>query len=196
MNHARQDSSRQLNLYVLSSFFAALTAVGAFVKVPFPYVPMTLQTLFVLLSGSLLGPRFGALSQIIYLAVGLVGIPIFANGGGPAYILQPTFGYLLAYPVAAHVVGLLIWGGSRPMTKPNWRQVFWASLVGVAIIFLCGVGVLYLNLNHVVSRPTSFSEAIAIGALGFIPGTIVKVAIVAAVTPRLVDAISLRRAQV
>ncbi|MCG8608351.1 biotin transporter BioY, partial [bacterium] len=97
-----------IRFYLLSSLFAALTAAGAFIKIPLPYVPLTLQPLFVIMAGSVLGAKFGAQSQLIYLAVGLSGVPVFANGGGPAYILQPTFGYLLAYPVAAYTVGFLV----------------------------------------------------------------------------------------
>ncbi|RMF57786.1 MAG: hypothetical protein D6743_18490, partial [Calditrichaeota bacterium] len=95
--------------YVLASLFAALTAVGAFIRIPFGIVHFTLQDFFVMLSGCVLGPAYGALSQLIYLAVGLVGVPIFSQGGGPGYVLQPTFGYLLGYPVAAWVIGLLVW---------------------------------------------------------------------------------------
>jgi len=95
----------QIRIYHIS-FFAALTAVGAFIRVPFLYVPLTLQTFFVLMAGNLLGSRFGAASQFVYLVIGLMGLPIFANGGGPGYILQPTFGYLLAYPLAAVIAGI------------------------------------------------------------------------------------------
>lgn len=69
---------------ILVSLFAALTAVGAFIKIPLPHIPITLQTLVVMMSGNLLGHKLGALSQLLYLAVGLLGAPIFAYGGGPA----------------------------------------------------------------------------------------------------------------
>lgn len=89
--------------------FAAATAFGARVALPIPGtpVPFTLQPLFVLLAGALLGARLGAASQALYLAVGIAGLPVFAAGGGAAYLLGPTGGYLLAYPLAAWVAGAL-----------------------------------------------------------------------------------------
>ena len=62
----------------LSALFAVLTAVGAFIRIPFPLVPITLQTFFVFLSGALLGSRAGALAQVLYLGMGLIGLPIFS----------------------------------------------------------------------------------------------------------------------
>ncbi|MGH7539390.1 MAG: biotin transporter BioY, partial [Gemmatimonadota bacterium] len=80
--------------------FAALTALGARIAVPLPGtpVPFTFQVVAVLLAGVLLGPRLGAASQAAYLAAGASGLPIFAAGGGVAYLLGPTGGYLLAFP--------------------------------------------------------------------------------------------------
>lgn len=88
--------------------FAALTALGARMSVPLPgtAVPMTLQPVAVLLAGAVLGSRAGAASQVAYLVAGALGLPVFAAGGGAAYLLGPTGGYLLAFPVAAAVAGL------------------------------------------------------------------------------------------
>ena len=74
---------------ILVSIFAALTAVGAFIKIPLPPVPFTLQVFFVILSGLLLGSRMGLASQIVYIALGLVGVPVFTEGGGLQYIFHP-----------------------------------------------------------------------------------------------------------
>lgn len=89
--------------------FALATAFGARVAIPIPGtpVPFTLQVLCVLLAGSLLGARLGATSQLAYVAVGAMGAPIFAAGGGLAYLLGPTGGYLLAFPLAALAVGAI-----------------------------------------------------------------------------------------
>ena len=92
---------------ILISLFAALTAIGAFIKIPIPYVPITLQLLFCVYSGILLGARWGLYSQLLYLAIGLIGIPIFTNGGGPSYVLQPTFGYLVGFALCSYIVGRL-----------------------------------------------------------------------------------------
>ena len=79
---------------VLFSLFTALTAIGAFIRVPVPLCPFTLQLLFTTLSGLILGSRKGAASVAVYVAFGLSGVPVFTQGGGPGYIFQPTFGYL------------------------------------------------------------------------------------------------------
>ena len=76
---------------ILCSLFAALIAVGAFIRIPIPVVPFTLQILFTTLAGLLLGSRLGATSVCIYIALGLLGLPIFAEGGGFAYVLKPRF---------------------------------------------------------------------------------------------------------
>ena len=85
---------------VLCALFAALIAIGAFIRIPVPYVPITFQGFFVLLAGFLLGPKYGAASMLIYIAVGLVGIPVFTEGGGIMYVLKPTFGYLIGRELA------------------------------------------------------------------------------------------------
>jgi biotin transport system substrate-specific component len=97
----------QTRSLLLIALMAALTGVGGFIRIPVSPVPFTLQTLFVYLSADLLGKK-GALSQIIFITLGLVGVPIFAMGGGIGYILQPTFGYLLGFPIGAWVVGALV----------------------------------------------------------------------------------------
>ena len=82
---------------ILTGLFAALTAVGAFIKVPVPVCPFTLQFLFTTLAGVLLGGKLGACAVGIYVMLGLAGLPIFAGGGGISYVLQPTFGYLIGF---------------------------------------------------------------------------------------------------
>jgi len=113
---------------------AFLTALGARIAVPLPGtpVPFTFQVVAVLLAGTLLGPRLGAASQVVYLAAGAVGLPVFAAGGGLVYLLGPTGGYLLAYPAAAAVVGF---GVAR--SGGTWRDGL-ALLAGVAVIHAGG----------------------------------------------------------
>ena len=92
---------------VLFSLFTALTAIGAFIRVPVPLCPFTLQLLFTTLSGLILGSRKGAASVAVYVALGLSGVPVFTQGGGPGYIFQPTFGYLLGFIAGAWLTGKL-----------------------------------------------------------------------------------------
>ena len=115
--------------------FAALTALGARLSVPLPgsVVPMTLQPVAVLLAGVVLGSRAGAASQVAYLAAGAMGLPVFAAGGGVAYLLGPTGGYLLAFPVAAAIAGL---AGNR---AHSWfRTALWLA-VALAMIHVGGL---------------------------------------------------------
>ena len=81
----------------MCAIFTALTAVGAFIKIPIPYMEFTLQFLFTTLNGLLLGGKWGAAAVGAYVFLGLVGVPIFAEGGGFFYVLKPTFGYLIGF---------------------------------------------------------------------------------------------------
>jgi biotin transport system substrate-specific component len=155
---------------ILVSFFAALTAVGAFIKVPIGPVPITLQFLFTALAAVLLGPKLGALSQLLYVAIGLFGIPVFTQGGGPAYIFKPTFGYLLGYIAGAYVIGLIV----SKYKEPKFLQIFIACLAGLVVIYAIGVPYLYLILNYVSGVHMDFSKALTIGCIVFIPGDVVK----------------------
>ena len=116
--------------------FALLTAVAARLSVPLPgtAVPMTMQPVAVLLAGALLGSRAGAASQVAYLAAGLIGLPVFAAGGGAAYLLGPTGGYLLAFPVAAAIAGMAHSSGTR-----KWfSAALWLALA-LGVIHLGGL---------------------------------------------------------
>lgn len=120
------------------SFFAAATAAGARLEIPHQPVPYTLQTFFVLLSGAFLGARNGAISQLLYLAAGAVGLPVFSMGGfGLAWLLGPTGGYLLAFPLAAFAVGYLV------QRRRTLLWSFFSMAVGMLIIFTCGTIQLY-----------------------------------------------------
>ncbi len=122
--------------------FATATAVGARIEIPHQPVPYTLQTLFVLLSGAFLGARNGALSQLLYLAIGAAGAPVFAMGGvGIAKLIGPTGGYLMAFPLAALVVGYLV------TEFKSLPAVILSMLAGLLVIF--ALGVLHLNTFYV-----------------------------------------------
>jgi len=183
------NSNKKIKIMILTSLLTALTAVGAFIKIPFLLVPITLQSLFVLLSGNLLGSRFGALSQLIYLTLGLLGLPIFANGGGPAYVIQPTFGYLLSYPLAAYSAGvfieLLIISQRSIDFKDNAQFVFFGNLISTLIIYVIGVGYLYLNLNYIIGKPISYLNACWTGFIIFLPGDLLKISVVSLLTIRI-----------
>ena len=136
--------------------FAAATALAPRVEIPHYPVPFTLQTLAVLLSGAILGARNGAISQILYLSLGLIGLPVFSGGGmGLVRILGATGGYLLAFPVAAALVGYLI----RFRSDLLWSFV--SMTAGLLVIFLSGTSQLYSVMFH------DWSEAFQHGFLIF-----------------------------
>ena len=147
--------------------FALLTALGAFVRIPLPFtpVPITLQTFFVLTAGIYLGSRDAALSQLGYLALGAVGLPVFAGGGaGVGHFLGATGGYLVAFPLAAAFVGAAVRPGDSPAR---------ATIVLVAatlLILALGAAGLAASLDIGAER------AIALGVLPFLPGGAVKIA--------------------
>ncbi len=129
--------------------FALLTAVGAQIVVPTMPVPFTLQTFFVLLSGALLGPRKGAAAQMGYLAMGATGLPVFAGfAGGFPYLLGPTGGYLIAFPFAAWITGILL-HEIRPLRRlPRGVAGALAMVAGMVVIFAMGITQLnYVMLN-------------------------------------------------
>ena len=113
--------------------FSALIAVGAFLRIPLPHVPVTLQTLFVLLSGLMLGKNYGAVPSLVYLLLGLMGLPIFTGGGGIGYVLHPTFGYLLGFVAAGWVMG-----------RAKSPHLFLIALTGLLVIYLFGITYYFL----------------------------------------------------
>jgi biotin transport system substrate-specific component len=136
---------------------AALTALGAFLRIPLPYVPLTLQLTFVCLAGLWLGPGRGALSQGVYLTAGLIGFPIFARGGGLHYALEPTFGYLLGFVPAAFAVGWLT------RSAPSYGRCLLAVYAGLACTYLPGALYLHFILNQVLGQPTSMETTLKLG---------------------------------
>ena len=177
MMNGRVKKMKKATDTVLIPLFTALTAVGAFIKIPIPHVPFTMQTVMVMFAGLILGSRRGALSQLLYLVLGLMGLPIFAQGGGPAYVLQPSFGFLLGFIPGAFVIGKIL-EDSKNLALP---KVLTALVLGQGVIYLFGLSYLYLNLNFILHKPVSPYSVLMAGFLIFLPGDILKTAIAALV---------------
>ena len=150
---------------VISALFVALTAISAFIKIQLPFVPLTFQLIVAIASGIFLGPKFGPLSQAVYLVLGLIGVPIFADGGGIAYVLRPTFGYLVSLPLASFVSGAL-W---KKQVAVKSMGIF----LGILSTYLIGVPYLWMIVNLVAKKPMSFENAIVAGFWPFIVKDIV-----------------------
>lgn len=129
--------SKHLQSTALCAVGTALLCAGAFMRIALPVVPVTLQLELALLLGLLLGARRGALSCVVYLALGLVGLPVFAQGGGLAYVLKPSFGYILGFVPAALAAGLLT------KKRTSFRRCYAACLAGTACAYIVGLAWMY-----------------------------------------------------
>lgn len=159
---------------ILVALFTALMVVGAYISIPLGTVPFTLQPLFAMLAGMVLGARNGTLATALYLLMGLMGLPVFANGfGGPAIVFKPTFGYLLGFIVASFLIGII-----RDKTKRP-KMILLAPFVGLAAIYLIGVPYLMMVFNTFVypDMPIDFVTALSYGFFPFIAFDLVKAAL-------------------
>ncbi len=165
---------------ILTALFAALTAVGAFLKIPTPISSFSLQFLFTAMAGVLLGKRYGALSQLVYVLLGLAGLPVFTAGGGLTYVLQPTFGFLLGLIPAAWVVGALAERG---------HSTFWslmlAGAAGLLVLYAVGLPYMHLILTLYLQRDWTIAQTLTGGMLIFLPWDALKLIVTAALGCRL-----------
>ena len=171
------------------ALMAAFTAVAAQISIPLEPVPFTLQVLAVVLTGLLLGPRYGALAMAIYLLIGAVGVPVFAQfSGGLGSLLGPTGGYLVSYPIAAALAGL----AAGTVANAPRRRGLVAGLVwgcaALAAIYVLGVAWLAVLAN------LSLGAAIAAGFLPFVLFDLIKIALAALVAVAVAPAIAASRA--
>ena len=165
--------------FARSALLAALTAVGAFIKIPLGVSSITLQFFFTAMAGCLLGPYWGAASQGVYVLLGVVGLPIFTQGGGFGYVLQPTFGFLLGLIPSALVMGLLTKKSRRPL------RVVLACVAGLAVLYAVGLPYMALILNVYLGKGWSFARLLRDGMLIFLPGDALKIAVAAVLFPKL-----------
>lgn len=168
---------------VQAALMAALTAAGAFVKFPLGAMSFTLQDMFTVMAGVLLGWKWGAASQAAYVALGLIGLPIFTMGGGLGYVFQPSFGFLLGLIPAAALAGALAGERGDP------RRVVPACVAGLAVMYLIGVPYMGMILNLYMGKGLSVWTIVKTGLLIYLPGDALKVAVVAAVAPALCRAL-------
>ena len=178
---ARQDLSTPIRVAAVL-FVSALTAAAAQISIPLPFtpVPFTLQPMVVLLGGAALGSRLGMASQIIYLAAGIAGLPVFAASAvlpqGFLRLLGPTGGYLLSYPFAAFLAGRL---AERGLDRRYLTSVI-AMSAGLAVVFMFGVSWLAF-----FARPTALGldAALRTGLYPFVPADVIKILIAATILP-------------
>ncbi len=155
---------------VFCALFAALTAAGIFIKIPIPGTPMsfTLQTFFIFLAGLLLEPKFALISQAVYAAIGLVGLPVFMNGGGLGYVLQPSFGFIIGFCVTAMLISLLVRRNILVLigrkagepAAPQILRIIGYSLLCVAVMYVIGVTYMSIILNAYMGKGVALDTII------------------------------------
>lgn len=155
--------------FILCALFVALIAVGAFIRIPIPVVPFTLQFLFTMLAGLLLGGKLGAISVGIYIIMGLLGLPVFAEGGGIAYVFMPSFGYLIGFAVASYVTGTI----ANHVNNPSYKRLFAANFIGLGIVYLFGMAYYYLMSNFYLDNPIGLWPLFLYCFILAVPGDIV-----------------------
>ncbi len=164
---------RTLHNFIGVATFTTLTALGAFVWIPLPFtpVPITLQTFFVLLGGAVLGRKLGALSQLLYLGLGGVGLPIFAGvSGGVSRLVGPTGGYLIGFVLAAYLVGRM----AEEKKGALWSLMLIMGVGEGVILFL---GTLWLACLLRIG----IGQALYLGLIPFLPGDVVKLVAAASI---------------
>ncbi len=158
----------------LVALFATLTALGAFIQIPLPLVPISMQIFFVLLSGLVLGSRLGALALLCYLGMGSIGLPVFSGGqSGIGVIAGPTGGYLIGFVVAAYVVGII------SERHENSKIDAIAMAAGIVCIYVPGI----LQLMNFTGM--GLERGLEVGIIPFIVGDVIKAAMAVSVTNRI-----------
>ena len=177
-------SRYRIKMLILCALFTALTALGAFLKIPTPWLSFTLQLLFVFLSGILLGPKYGAISQLIYVILGLLGLPIFTGGGGFTYVLQPSFGFTLGFIFTAFVTGLL--------TKNNKSilRILIACLCGLLATYAIGLPYMGIIINVYLHKSMTIGEILMSGMVIFLPYDALKIAATVLLSKPLLKAVN------
>jgi biotin transport system substrate-specific component len=128
---------------MITALFTALMVAGAFIRIPFPLLPITLQAFISALAGLIIGPKLGALSMTLYTVLGLIGLPVFTNGGGITYIFSPSFGFVLGFIAGAFVIGLI----SKKLGKQNKWNSFKSLMAGLLVIYAVGIPYMFLIMR-------------------------------------------------
>ena len=163
------------------ALFAAVISVSAYLRIPIGPVPLTMQTFAALTAGYCLGPAGGAGAMLLYTAVGLAGLPVFASGSGPAYLLSPTFGYIIGFTVGALVTGFL----AQFNRQGHLFTAYLIMLIGLVCIYIPGVLWLLVAMHWIADVPASVVSLLKIGLLIPLIGDLITTLPAAALSVRL-----------
>lgn len=182
-------NSEKIRSIVLCAMFAALVAVGAFIKIPIPLIPLTLQVTFTTLAGYLLGAKNGMISVLIYIFAGLIGLPVFTGGGGPAYVLSPTFGYIIGFAFGAYLTGKIAY----KKENPTYSRLLVAGLSGLGVVYAFGLIYYYIITRFYLNLDTSVKQIFIYCFLAVIPGDLILTFISALIAKRLIPIVSKKK---
>ena len=160
---------------VLCALFAALIAIGAHLRIPTPLVPLTFQTLFVVLAGLVLGKKFGAIAVCVYVAAGLIGLPVFTGSA-----LNPTFGYIIGCIPGAWLAGFI-----PEKFKVGFLTYTLAAVAGIAVIYAVGIPYYYLMSKYYLQNEIGAKSLLIYFVLMPLPGDIFKSLLAGLITKRL-----------
>jgi len=167
---------------IYAAMFGGATAAGAYLIIPLPPVPVTLQTFFMALAATLLGSRLGAMSQVVYVLLGIIGLPVFAGGkAGLGVLLGPTGGYLIGFVLGAYVTGRIARAGGRA----GGLRIALAVAAGYLVVYALGVTGLCILAR------LSLLKALSLGMFPFFIGDVLKLGVVTLVTLKVRDHVRL-----
>ena len=156
---------------ILSALFCVLIIIGTFIKIQLPLIPITFQVLFVLLTGCILRFPISIFAPTLYMILGLIGIPVFTKGGGIWYIFEKSFGYIIGFVLAVAFISYM----KSKMHKFSYTYLAIINIVGVIIIYLCGLPYFYIIQNIYLSKPLPFFTIMMYGLLIPLPSDILAV---------------------
>lgn len=167
---------------VYMALFIVLITIGAKVVIPIPVCPFTLQLLFTTLAGLVLGPVYGGISVLCYIVLGLIGVPVFATGGGFGYVLQPTFGYLAGFAAGAFLTGLI---AGKNRVSCSFLRLLAANFAGLLVVYLLGIVYFWLIKTFYIGNPIGFKALILYCFVLAVPGDIVLCVVAAILSKKL-----------
>lgn len=171
--------TRQLTQMAL---MLALLIICSQLTIPLGPVPITLQTFAILMIGLVLPPKYAGLTTLIYLVVGLFGLPVFSGGtGGFGSFISPSFGFVIGFIPASFIISYL-----KQRLKPETNsKLMGTTLIGTVILYIIGLSYMYIIFRNVLDIETGFTHVLQLGLIPFIPGDIFKALLAIFVYKRL-----------
>ena len=160
---------------VLCALFAALITIGTYIKIPTPLLPLTFQTLFVVLSGLVLGKKYGPVAVCVYVIAGLIGLPVFTGS-----VLNPTFGYIIGFIPGSWLAGFI-----SEKFKPCFLTYLLGALAGIAVIYIFGIPYYYLMSKYYLENELGAKTLLMYFVLMPLPGDIFKSILAGLITKRV-----------